>query len=554
MSMTAAQAINCLLLMWGCLFCLVAALTFWNAKNYNAEKRRWMIVMQLNAAFMLLSDATANLFDGMPGGCGWWMVRIANFALFLLTDATMLAFTQYLCVCLLTPEETRSFKRVRAAKTVGWIGVGLVILTQFTGLYYSFDAANVYHRGAWYWVSLTIPVGCMLADNSLLLQYRKRISRRQQAAIGSYILLPLVGCSIQAVHYGGSLISLSVGVSMILMFLVSNSELNEELRQLETGRVQLEEKLEIATMLNRCVEKLSDGTNMDNALSSLMETVRDYFKADRSYLFEIQPEKNTLTNSYEAVAEGIDSQIDMLQEVPVEVVAHWMECFQREKVYYMADLEQEKGYDSYELLRVQKVWRLLAVPISREKQITGFLGLDNPREHEQDTTLLSSIQFFITNSLDRRDQQRYLEQLSYFDMLTRLHNRNSYMEMLQTCRGRQLQQVGGIYADLNGLKKTNDSFGHETGDALICRMAAVLEEVFPRQAYRIGGDEFTVLLQNIPQDAFEAKVQQLRQRMEQRNVSAAVGAVWVLCTEDAEGLMRSADDCMYREKEAMKQL
>lgn len=554
MSLTTTQAVNCLLLMWGCLFCLMAALTFWNAKNYNPEKRRWMIVMQQTAAIMMLSDAAAILFDGVPGPTGWWMVRITNFVLFLLTDTTMLAFTRYLCVCVLTPEEIRSFKRVQAARIVGWAGVGLVVLTQFTGLYYTFDAANVYHRGAWYWISLTIPVGCMLADGSLLLQYRKRISQRQRAAIGSYILLPLVGASFQAVHYGWSLISLSVGVSMILMFLVSNSELNEELRQLETSRAQIEEKLEIATMLNRCVQKLSEGTDMDQALRSLMEVVRDYFKADRSYLFEIEPEKNILINTYESVGEGIEPQIDALQEVPVAVVAHWMERFRQERVYYMDDLEQEKGRESYEMLRVQKVQRLLAVPMYREKQIIGFLGLDNPREHAQDPTLLASIQFFITNSLDRRDQQRYLEKLSYFDLLTHLRNRNGYMETLHAWKDQTLQQVGGIYADLNGLKKTNDSFGHEAGDALICRMAAVLEEVFPRQSYRIGGDEFTVLLQNIPQEEFEAKVQQLRQRLEQRNVSAAVGTVWVPHTADVEALMRNADDRMYREKEMRKQV
>ena len=119
MGLTLAQVINCMLLVWGCLFCLVAALTFWNAKNYNAEKRLWMILMQLTAAVMLLSDAAANLFDGVPGPVGWWTVRIANFWLFLLTDTTMLAFTRYLCVCVLTPEETRSFKRVQAARIVG---------------------------------------------------------------------------------------------------------------------------------------------------------------------------------------------------------------------------------------------------------------------------------------------------------------------------------------------------------------------------------------------------------------------------------------------------
>ena len=554
MSLTLAQVINCMLLVWGCLFCLVAALSFWNAKNYNAEKRRWMIVMQLTAAVMLLSDAAANLFDGRPGPVGWWMVRLANFVLFLLTDTTMLAFTRYLCVCVLTPEETRTFKRVLAARVVGWVGVGLVVLTQFTGLYYSFDAANVYHRGAGFWVSLTIPVGCMLADSSLLLQYWKRISTRQLAAIGSYIVLPLVGASIQTVHYGWSLISLTVGISMILMFLVSTSEQDEELRKLATSRAQIAEKLEIATMLNRCVERLSDGTDKDQAIQNLMVVVREYFKADRSYLFEMEPQKNMLINTYEAVAEGVTPQIDNLQEVPVECIAHWMERFAREEIYYIDDLEQEKGLPSYDILAPQNIWRLLAMPMCRGGQVIGFLGLDNPREHEQDPTLLSSIQFFVTNTLEQRDQQRYLRRLGYYDMLTHLKNRNSYMERLNRWKQTGLEQVGGIYIDLNGLKKMNDTQGHEAGDALICRMAQALEVVFPQRAYRIGGDEFVVVLPNLPEVAFAAKVQQLRDEMQRRDVSAAVGAVWVRHTDDVEALLRQADDCMYQEKEKMKRM
>lgn len=552
MNLTIAQTGSCVLLVWGCLFCLVAALYFGMAKNYDAQKRRCMIWMQLSSAVMLISDALSNLLDGAPGAVGWWAVRITNFLLFLMTDLTMLAFTQYLCVCLLTPEEMRTFKRVRAAKAAGWIGVGLVGLTPFTGLYYSFDAANFYYRGAWYWVSLAIPVACMLADSSLLLQYQHRISSRQLAAMGSYIVLPLVGASIQAVHLGWSLISLTVGTSMILMFFVSASEQNEELRQLETSRAQIAEKLEIATMLNRCVEKLSDGMDKDAALRNLMEVVRDYFGADRSYLFELEQEKNIFVNTYEAVDTGVTPQIDNLQEVPVESLAHWMTCFEKEQVYYMKDLEQEKGFASYELLAPQNIWRLLVMPVCRNGHVSGFLGLDNPRQHEQDPTLLASIRFFVTNSLEQRDQQRYLKRLGYYDMLTHLQNRNGYMEHLNAWKQTGLEQVGVLYMDMNGLKETNDSLGHEAGDALICRMARVLETVFPRQAYRIGGDEFVVVLQDIPEQTFAEKVQQLQDELQLQGVSAAVGTVWEQHPEDLEVLMRRADDRMYQEKEKMK--
>ena len=552
MDLTMTQSVNSIFLLSGSLFCLIAALSFWWGKNFEKRTRQWMICMQLSASLLLCSDAAAYIFRGSPGRVGYWMVRISNFLVFFMLDVTLLFFVRYVNSCLFEEAERKKLKRPAVARAACILGMVLVVVSQFTGLYYYFDAHNFYHRAALYPVSMLIPVITMLIEASLLLQYRKRISINLFLATGSYIVLPLVGAAIQFRYYGPSFINLMIGVSMILMFLVSISEQNRAVRRLEASQAQIAEKLEIATMLNRCVEKLSDGTDKDAALRNLMEVVRDYFQADRSYLFEIVPGKNVLVNSYEAVAAGVTPQIDNLQEVPVEVVAHWMECFRRDEVYYMADLEQEKGYESYEMLKEQNVYRLLTVPVCRNGQIVGFLGLDNPREHEQDPTLLSSIRFFLGNSLEQRDQQIYLQRLSYYDMLTHLQNRNGYMEQLNLWKQAPRAQVGGIYVDLNGLKHTNDTMGHEAGDALICHMAQVLETVFPRQAYRIGGDEFVVVLQDIPEQAFAEKVQQLQDELQLQGVSAAVGAVWEQHPEDLEALMRRADDRMYQEKEKMK--
>lgn len=553
MSLTVTQVINSSLLLCESLFCLVAAICFFWGKNYEPRTRKWMIWMQLSTSLLLFSDANAYFFRGEPGRMGYWMVRITNFLVFFTLDVTLLFFQRYVNSCLLSIEDCHSMKRTRMAEANCFLGMALVVLSQFTGLYYSFDAENFYHRSAGYPISMLIPVITMLIEASLLLQYRDRISRGLFLATSSYIVLPLVGAMIQFLFYGPALINLMIGVSMILMFLVSIWEQNIRLRQLETSRAQIAEKLEISTMLNRCVTKLSDGIDRNVALSELMEVVRDYFQADRSYLFEIR-QKNILVNTYEAVKPGIVPQIDNLQEVPLEVISHWMEHFRQEHVYYMDDLEQEKNFASYEMLQEQNVWRLLAVPICREKQIIGFLGLDNPRQHEQDSTLLSSIRFFITNSLEQRDQQQYLQRLSYYDMLTHLRNRNGYIESLNAWKKTKLERVGCIYIDLNGLKKTNDEQGHEAGDRLICHMADILKEVFPQEAYRIGGDEFVVILPGISEKEFDAKVQQLREELQRQEVSAAVGSVWEQASGDLEVLLRRADDRMYCEKERMKRM
>ena len=195
-------------------------------------------------------------------------------------------------------------------------------------------------------------------------------------------------------------------------------------------------------------------------------------------------------NAHEFVRDGVSAEKDNLREVPMEVISSWMEAFERKGIYFMENVEQVKGAEQYNELKRQSVQSLLAVPLQRKKHIIGFLGVDNPRAHSQDPTLLSSIQFFVTNSLEQKKVQEKLYRLSYRDTLTGLDNRNRYMELLEAGKENALKQVGGIYMDLNGLKRCNDCFGHAAGDALICRVADALNDVFPGEACRIGGDEF----------------------------------------------------------------
>ena len=544
------EIVNAVLLLWNSLFCGVAGLYFWLIKRYKTEKKKWMHRMQFSASALLFCDAMAYLFEGRPGPLGYWVVRVGNFGVFFLVELTLLLFHRYICATLLTQEEAAALKRVQIVRAVCWAGLALVVVSQFTGLYYTFDAANVYHRAGGYFLSMCLPILSMLLDASLLLQYEARISGLMFLAMGSYFVLPLIASSIQAVHYGWALIDLAIGISMVLMFLVAAKEQNEELLQLETSRAQLAEKLEIATVLNRCVEKLSGGgQDVDKATHELLGVINDYFCADRSYVFELDTARDVVVNTHEFVRDGVSVEKDNLQEVPMEVISSWMEAFARKGIYFMENVEQVKDAEQYKELKRQSVQSLLAVPLQREKCIIGFLGVDNPRAHSQDPTLLSSIQFFVTNSLEQKKVQEKLYRLSYQDMLTGLDNRNRYMELMEAGKGLSLEQAGGIYMDLNGLKHCNDRLGHAAGDALICRAADALNEVFPGEACRIGGDEFVVVRSPVAQERFEQQVADLRAALARRGVDAAIGSVWKSAVEDVAAFLHEADERMYREKE-----
>lgn len=472
---------------------------------------------------------------------------------FFLVELTLLFFHYYICAMLLTPEENAALKRVKVVRAICCVGLALVVVSQFTGLYYTFDASNVYHRTAWYPISMIVPTVAMALDGSLLLQYRARISRGMFLATGSYLVLPLLAISIQIVHYGLALVDLAICVAMVLMFLVSIKEQNEEMLRLETSRAHLAEKLDIATVLNRCVEKLSGGGHdLDKATHDLLGVINDYFCADRSYVFELDAAHGIVVNTHEFVRDGVSAEKDNLQKVPVEIIASWLEAFERDGIYFMEDVGQVKGTELYAMMQQQNVQRLLAVPLRRETRIIGFLGVDNPREHSHDPTLLSSLQFFVTNSLEQKKVQEKLYRLSYRDTLTGLDNRNRYMELQEEGKENALKQVGGIYMDLNGLKRCNDCFGHAAGDALICRAADALNDVFPGEACRIGGDEFVVICCPVTQETFEQQVEALRAALVRHQVDATIGSFWQSLVEDLPAFLREADDRMYREKERQK--
>lgn len=548
--MSEIHYINIGLLLWGCVFCILAALSLAMRKNERKEQNRWMLWMQISTAVLLGNDTLAWIFRGHAGTLGYYMVRISNFFVFLMTDVTLLFFHQYICSCLFESKKQKELKRYYIGNFLCVLAILLVLISQATNLYYQFDAENYYHRNPGFVISLLLPFCGMLLDLSLLLQYRRRVARENFWSMISYIILPVLMAAIQAFYYGDSLINVAIAVSMLLMFLTEIREQENELERLARSKEKTEEKFEIATTLNQCVAELSSSQEINLAIYKLLGIINHYFQADRTYVFEYNHQKEIVINTHEYVRDQVTEQKDNLQEVPVSIIAEWMDQFQKEQIYYLPDVEQRKDAAFYEALKVQDVYRLIAAPLVQKQEIIGFLGVDNPRSHYEDATLLSSIQFFVTNSLERKKTQDYLKKLSYHDSLTGIFNRNKYIEVLDGLQKTTIQKMGAAYMDLNGLKRVNDNQGHEVGDQLICRAAYAAEGIFQEQVYRIGGDEFVILCPRMDRELFEAKIKKLRMEMERVQVSVSIGSIWKEETENPEEMLKEADALMYQEKEA----
>lgn len=536
------------ILIWGCVFCAIAALCIFLSSNYDREKRRYLILMESFASLLLLMDAMAHIFSGYPGVPGNVMVRISSFLVFLLSDVVLLCFHIYVCVYLFSKRERRTLKRVKAGYVIAAAGVAFVVISQFTHWYYYIDGDNCYHRAPLYIMSILFSAAGLLIDLTLLLQYKKRVSRKLLFSMLSCIVLPAVAAAVQVFRYGMSLIDFSVGISMIIMFIVTMTELNQEMYQLISREGKIKERLEIATILNKCIAELISGEDEDAAISNLLRIISGYFDGDRSYIVQIDEKRNVCTNTYEYAMNGVTAEKDNLQEVPMEMLDIWMDSFRKNGLYYIPDIEEEQGQPYYETLKMQDITRLLAVPLNSDGKIIAFLGVDNPRLHYEDHTLLSSIQYFLTDSLKAKERKACLQYMSYRDMLTTLYNRNRYIQVLEGMQAKTVIKTSVAYIDINGLKRVNDLYGHEAGDRLIINTARSMLAILPENAYRVGGDEFVLICFDMDEKIFRSKVRDICDSIAAKRISVSVGVVWEESSSELETMLRRADDLMYAEK------
>lgn len=135
------------------------------------------------------------------------------------------------------------------------------------------------------------------------------------------------------------------------------------------------------------------------------------------------------------------------------------------------------------------------------------------------------------------------------DELTGLFNRRAFEERVYPLAEEDLS-AGVIYADVNGLKYTNDHFGHAAGDGLLQRFAVILCSHFRREEiYRVSGDEFIILLPELKQEVFEERLHELDASLNLDGKKMACIGAYYGSTRDIDKLIKTAETRMYEHKE-----
>lgn len=145
------------------------------------------------------------------------------------------------------------------------------------------------------------------------------------------------------------------------------------------------------------------------------------------------------------------------------------------------------------------------------------------------------------------------------DIRTRLFNKNKYEEMLDSYYP-TVDNIAVIFWDLNNLKLTNDRYGHAEGDALIDKLSGILHAFMQGgcRVYRVGGDEFVMIIDNAGDEQAKDMVAAVRKRMSEVRTDNAFrisSAVGYSCGKgkNVREIVKQADENMYIDKARCKQ-
>ena len=174
------------------------------------------------------------------------------------------------------------------------------------------------------------------------------------------------------------------------------------------------------------------------------------------------------------------------------------------------------------------------------------------------SAVLLFVHFIEFKQISMDDQIQQQQSKIDTDFLTGVYSRAAYSDALKFYEENQIPKNLAVFLiDINGLKKVNDSFGHEAGDELICGASECIKDTYGHDGriYRIGGDEFVVFKKMDKNDAL-LSIGDLHSRTSEwrgkyyDNLSVSAGCALAIEYPNltVEELMKIADREMYRAK------
>lgn len=160
--------------------------------------------------------------------------------------------------------------------------------------------------------------------------------------------------------------------------------------------------------------------------------------------------------------------------------------------------------------------------------------------------------------------QKKIQEQTYIDELTKLYNRKSYnkrLEELLSLKKRYKTKFSMLMYDIDDFKCVNDTYGHKTGDEVLVKMSQVVKSILRENDYifRIGGEEFVVLLTETGLDSAISVAEKLRKSVEEKlkdvtgeTITVSIGVSESNKSDTEDTIFKRVDDLLYQSKNSGK--
>ena len=211
------------------------------------DVRKFFIAFLWTVLVYISMHLARELLEGHPGDVIRFAIGTVTFIEFSASGVmTLMLVTMILFTAL---GQDAILGHVRAAALLTGIHILALLISAFTGFFYSFDANNVYHREKWYILSNLMPLIMMIQGVFLLVRHRDRFEKPVRRAFWVYLIAPLAAIALQAFVPGIQFVIIATVAGAVYMFAVITSVLLNRFEKQRMDASRIETELSMATRI-----------------------------------------------------------------------------------------------------------------------------------------------------------------------------------------------------------------------------------------------------------------------------------------------------------------